>query len=891
MRDHSRFKKPFLLKYLHRLFILLSLTPAIWIVSINTAFAQNRTYQTKMLNHDAPEINGIIDEPAWEIVEWSGNFTQRAPYENQPPSQQTSFKILYDDNNLYVAIKAFDTEVHKIEKRLTRRDKFEGDWVAIGIDSYNDKLTAFVFSVNVSGVKGDLIITNDTEEDETWDPVWYVKTKIVADGWIAEMKIPLSQLRFAKKETYAWGLEVSRKLFRKEEFSLWQMVPQEASGWVSMWGELHGISNIKPNREVELVPYAMGKFETNEKEEGNPYITGTDWGYNIGMDAKVAVTNDLTLNITVNPDFGQVEADPSEVNLTAFESFFKEKRPFFVEGNNIYNYQITNDGDAGLDNLFYSRRIGRRPGHEPEIKDGEYMSCPEFTRILGAVKLSGKTQNGWSIGVLESLTNEEKAEIDAEGKRRKEIIEPLTNYFNARIQKDFNKGKTIAGGMVTATNRFIHDSTLNYLPSSAYTGGADFTQFWKDKAYYFGLKTVFSQIYGKEEAITDLQESPQRYYQRPDATHLSVDTTRISLFGHGGTIEGGKIGQGHWRYGGWITWRSPGLELNDMGFLREADIVQQVFWGGYRIWEPFSIFRRMNINVAQWSGWDFAGSNIYTGYNFNVNTQFKNYWRFGTGVNRNGKSISRSELRGGPELANPGRWNNWLNIRTDERKKLSFSAFLFNSWGDQDYRRSVDFGVGISYRPFDFLQFSIQPGYGITRREAIYIETIELTDENRYLVSYINQEMASADLRIDVSITPDLSIQFWGQPFVFSGNYSDFMKVVNPGATKYIDQFYKFSDAEITYGESDNIYYVDENQDGQTDYQFDNPDFSFFEFRSNLVIRWEYLPGSTAYLVWSQGRTGDHPDGQFSLSENINHLSAVTPHNVFLLKVSLRFSF
>jgi len=892
MSNQGLFKQAFRFSIHLKLFIrllVLFLLLIIWFP--DSASAQDRTYETRMLVGEVPSINGIIDEAAWESVEWGGDFTQREPYENQPPSQRTSFKILYDNNNLYVAIKAFDTEIDQIEKRLTRRDNFEGDWVAIGIDSYYDKLTAFVFSVNASGVKGDLIITNDNDNDDTWDPVWYVKTKIESDGWVAEMRIPLSQLRFAKEDRHVWGLQVARQLFRKEEFSIWQMVPQEAAGWVSLWGKLHGISNIKPKKEVELIPYAMGKFETSEKEEGNPFAAGSEWGYNIGLDGKVAVTNDLTLNFTVNPDFGQVEADPSEVNLTAFESFFEEKRPFFVEGNNIYNYQVTSDGDGSLDNLFYSRRIGRKPSYEPELQDGEYIKSPEFTRILGAVKLSGKTQNGWSIGILESLTNEEKAEIDAEGNRRKETIEPLTNFFDTRIQKDFNKGKTIVGGMVTATNRFINDSTLNYLPKAAYTGGADFTQYWKDKAYYLGLRTVFSQINGSTEAITDLQEAPQRYFQRPDASHLSVDTTKTSLFGHGGTLEGGKIGQGHWRYGGWVTWRSPGLELNDMGFLREADYIQQVFWGGYRIWEPFSIFRRMNINGAQWSGWDFAGNKLYTGYNLNLNMQFKNYWRFGIGVNRNGESISRSELRGGPALLNPGRWNNWFHVNTDERKKLSFSIFGFNSWGNQNYRRSMDYGLGISYRPFDFLQLSFNPGYGKTIREGIYIETIDYNDDVRYIVSAIDQEMTNADFRINLSITPDLSIEYWGQPFIFSGNYSEFKRVSNPGAETYLDQFHQFSSAEITYDEPDNVYYVDENQDGHTDYQFDNPDFSFFEFRSNLVIRWEYIPGSTAYLVWSQGRTGDYPDGRFSLNENIDRLSKTTPHNVFLLKASFRFCF
>ena len=858
----------------------------------NSIYAQKRVYQTEKLSTSAPLIDGFIEDEAWETIDWGTDFIQRDPYENAPPSQQTAFKILYDDNNIYVAIRAYDSVPEKIERRLTRRDEFQGDWIAVAFDSYNDDLTAFAFSVNAAGVKGDVIATNDNELDDTWNPVWYVKTSIDDLGWVAEMRIPLTQLRFSDEEEHTWGLEVMRQLFRKEEFSVWQMVPQEASGWVSEWGELTGIKNINPKKEIELLPYAMIKYETSEKEEGNPFATGSEWGYNAGLDGKVAITNDLTLNFTVNPDFGQVEADPSEVNLTAFESFFAEKRPFFVEGANIFDYPLTaGDGPFSSDNLFYSRRIGRQPQYEPELNDGEYSKTPEFTTILGAAKLSGKTQNGWSIGILESLTREEKALIDNNGERREETVEPLTNFFNARIQKDINKGKTTVGGMFTATNRFINDSTLEFLPKSAYSGGVDFANFWDNKSYYISTKAVFSTVNGSKEAITELQESPQRYYQRPDANHLTLDTTLTSLTGSGGTIEGGKIGGGHWSYGGWSTWRSPGLELNDQGYLRGADFMNQILWVGYRIWEPFSIFRSINFNSATWAGWDFSGLNLYSGFSTNVHMQFKNYWSFGTGVNRDGEEIMRHELRGGSALRAPGGWNNWFNISSDSRKKVVGSIFMHNGWLGDGYARAINAGLELEYRPLDFLQISLSPNYFKEDKQIIFIETTSYDDKDVHLVSRIEQEYTSLDIRINLSITPDLSIQYWGQPFVFSGNYSEFKKVVDPMNMDIMQQYYTFNEGEIFHDKDETEYLIDENGDGIADYSFENPDFSFFEFRSNLVIRWEYIPGSTAYLVWSQGRTGDHPDGQFSLSDNINRLSLLTPSNTFLLKISYRFSF
>jgi len=848
-----------------------------------------RIYHTTRLIGEPPVIDGLIDETVWEGSEWSGDFIQKEPYEYAEPSQKTAFKILFDDNHLYVAIRAFDTEPDKIERRLGRRDNTEGDWVAIGISSYNDKLSAFGFIVNAVGVKGDGMVNNDTEWDDTPQPVWYVKTSIDQLGWVAEMKIPLNQLRFAKMENHIWGLEVMRTLFRKEEFSVWQMIPQDADAWVSRWGELHGINNIKPKKEIALTPYVMGSFETSEKEEGNPFQTGTEWNYNAGLDGKIAVTNDLTLNFTINPDFGQVEADPSEVNLSAFESYFREQRPFFIEGSNIFNYPVSSG--HGRDNLFYSRRIGRRPRYYPELGDNEYAKSPEFTRILGAFKLSGKTRNGWSIGLLESVTNKEYATIDNNGEERKEVVEPFTNFVNARLQKDINKGKTIIGGIFTSTNRFINDSTLEFMPTAAYTGGLDFEQFWDKRTWNLRVKVFLSSVSGSKEAILDLQEAPQRYYQRPDATHLSVDSNLTVLQGNGGSFSAAKFGRGHWRYGISGGWRTPGLSINDIGFQQRADAIDQSAWGNYVIWKPFSIFRSMNINVSQWSGWDFNGTHLFAGIRASWNTQFKNYWSVNVWGSRPFFDIDRHQLRGGPSIYKPGQWRVGTGVESDERKKLVADFFILRAWGDDTYRNSFDIGFGLTWQPLPSLQLSVSPVYINDLETAIYIETIDYMDEQRYIVSNLDSKELIINLRINYSITPDLTIQFWGQPFFFSGDYSVFKKVTDAGNTNYYSQFHFFDEDEITFNEDDNEYLIDENGDGNIDYSFDNPDFSFYEFRSNFVIRWEYIPGSTAYFVWSQGRTGDHPDGRFSLSDNINYLFDQTPMNIFLLKFSYRFSF
>ena len=845
-----------------------------------------RVYKTNRIIGAPPVIDGFIDDDAWELVDWSGDFTQKEPYEFAPPSQQTAFKVLFDDNNLYVAIRAFDTEPNKIEKRLSRRDGFEGDWVGIGVDSYNDDLTGFGFTVTAAGVKGDVIMTNDNQMDDTWNPVWYVKVSTDELGWLAEMRIPLTQLRFANIEDHVWGFEVMRQLFRKEEFSVWQMVPQEASGWVSLWGELVGIDNIKPKKEIELVPYLMGSFEKSEKIEDDPFSKGTSWGYNAGLDGKIAVTNDLTLNFTINPDFGQVEADPSEVNISAFESYFEEKRPFFIEGSNIFNFPVASGHSR--DNLFYSRRIGRRPHYDPELDDDEYVDMPEFTRILGAFKLSGKTRNGWSIGVMESVTNSEIATIDSLGKQRKEKIEPFTNFFNARVQKDINKGNTIIGGMITATNRFINDSTLKFLPNSAYTGGLDFTNYWKDKSYYIKAKVVFSTVGGDSSSITELQRAPQRYYQRPGENHLNVDSSLTSLSGSGGNIEGGKIGGGNWRYGIRTWWLSPGIDLNDMGFMRRSDVINQSAWLEYIIWTPFSIFRSMNYSLMEWAGWSYSGRKLYTGFRFAARTQFTNYWSINTGLRWEGIDLSRMELRGGPAILYPANWKTWLSIHSDARKKFVFAIYGSVEIGNNNNKLHQDIDVEFSYRPFNALQLSLTPEFTVDYDKTKYVETIESSTGNRYIVGSLTRHITSMDIRVNFSFTPDLSLQYWGQPFVYTADYHRFAEVVEPGNTVINDQYYVFADNEISYNIDSDIYTVTEND--QASFTFENPDFSVFEFRSNFVIRWEYIPGSTAYFVWSQGRAGDVPYGDFDFNEHIRNLVDVEPTNVFLLKLSYRIS-
>jgi hypothetical protein len=855
---------------------------------------KKRVYVTHPINPHPPKIDGKLDDPVWKKVPWEGNFIQREPLEGENPSQNTAFKILYDDKFLYVAIRAFDTEPDKIVKRMARRDNMDGDWVGIDIDSYFDKRTAFSFRVNAAGVKEDRTMTEDGGNiDSNWDPIWKVKTAVDDKGWVAEMRIPFNQLRFASKNDLVWGLQLNRMLFRKEEFSNWQFIPKDASGWVQGFGELRGIAAIKSKGLVQLLPYTVGKTQRFEREEGNPFATGKLSSLAGGLDGKIGITSDLTLDFTINPDFGQVEADPSEVNLTAFETYFHEKRPFFIEGSNILSFDIMGgDGTFSQDNLFYSRRIGRSPHHSPDINDDEFMDFPANTSILGAFKITGKTRSGLSIGILDGLTSRETAQIDFQGQRRDEVVEPFTNYLVMRVQKDYRKGNTILGGMFTSTHRSLKDPSLNFLHKAAYSGGLDFYHTWKKKTYYFSLKTLFSHVRGDREAILETQESPLRYYQRPDATHLSVDPNRTSLTGHGGTISFGKQGSGHFRFSTGVTWRSPGLELNDVGYLYTADVIMQWSWIGYRVWKPLWIFKEFGINFNQWKGLDFAGTDIFGGGNINGWADLKNSWGFNFGINRQDASTSTTVLRGGPSLKRPGGWGYWANMYSDRRKSIYFNIGSSAMKYPYDWSTGRSYWGGVTYRPGSALSISLYPSLDFTRTLLQYVDTLDVNNggDNRYLMASIDQKTVSLTIRLNYSITPELSIQFYGQPFISAGRYTNFKYITQPHADTVSGRFHVYDSQEIGYDPNEEMYTVSEAGTGFSPYSFENPNFNFMQFRSNLVIRWEYSPGSTVYLVWSQGRTDTDTRGEFNFGNDIRNLFRVQPHNVFLIKFTYRFN-
>ncbi len=859
---------------------------------------EQKFYHTIDIDAASLQIDGEISESIWEEVPWGENFTVLRPNNGDAPQQQTKFKIVYDKEHIYLAFYALHSDPQKIESRLGRRDNFPGDWVEVNIDSYNDNNTAYSFSLSVSGVKGDEFITNNGENwDSNWNPIWYGKAKIVEDGWTAEMKIPLSQLRFGQQDQYTWGLQVTRNDFGSDEQSSWQFIPNNAAGFVSNFAELTGISGIKPKRQIEIQPYVTSSLRKSPQEEGNPFADGTDAGLNVGVDGKIGITNDITLDFTVNPDFGQVEADPSALNIDGFQIFFGERRPFFIENSNLFDDRVSEfeaGGPFGNDRLFHSRRIGARPQGSVDSPDGSFTEVPDFTSILGAAKVSGKTKKGLSIGLLQTITAQERMLISQNGEETDAIVEPLTNYSVGTVRQDFKEGASYVGLTLTSANRRLEGTGLeDQFHKDAFSGGLKALHTWKDREWRLVGNLIMSRVNGTAAKITQTQTSFEHYFQRPDADHLSVDETKTSLTGHGGTVTLGNYGgDDNLSFQGGVTWRSPELELNDIGFLSNADQIDHAFWAGYQFPKPFSIFRRYRINYNHYARWTYGGEHLYSAVNVNTHAGFTNFWSAGGGLTYELKDISSKALFGGPLLRRAGGYSPWFYINSDERKSFTYgtSFFGFRSTGGDKGAVAVDgFNVFTRYQPTDALSLSLGLNYFQQDRAIQNVSFAEYNGQDRFITARIEQKTLNFNLRINYSITPNMTFEYWGQPFISRGNYSEFKFITDPLATTFTDRFELFSENQIFAEETGDYFNIDENGDSLTDYGFSNPDFNFLQFRSNLVFRWEYRPNSEIFLVWTNGTTnsGDPEKGLFpSLSED---LFAQQGNSIFLFKVTYRY--
>ncbi len=840
-------------------------------------------------------VDGTPDDSVWQQVPWSQNFTQYQPSDTAAATQRSKFKILYDKRFLYIAWRCYDNTADGPEVRLGRRDDFPGDWIEINFDSFNDKRTGFSFTTSASGVKNDEFISKDGNDwDGSWNPTWLTKSRVDSLGYTVESKIPFSQLRFGKAEEQIWGLQSTRMLFRNDERDTWAPLRQSQQGWVSRFGKLRGIKGVTPRKPLEVQPYVLGQLNAGgEYDAENPFASRVENRFTAGLNGRIGITNDIAVNFTINPDFGQVEADPGAINLEGFQIFFSERRPFFVENQNIFSYNLT-EAEAGgaynADLVFYSRRIGSSPSRivDEDSDASFYVDQPENTTIIGASKVSGKTQSGLSIGLLNSVTQREYARIDSAGTRLRQVVEPLTSYSVARVQQDLNERNTTVGVIATAVNRQLNAGTedLSFLHRSAYSGGLDVLHRWNNRAWYVSANAVLSQVAGTPEAITRTQTAFERLFQRPDADHLSVDSSRTSLAGHGGTVRIGKA-DGKWIFETGLTWRSPGLELNDIGFLQNSEQISYFGWAQRRWLQPFGIFRWLRWNHNIYLNWDWSGRALGRSYNTNAHTQFKNFWLISTGITAEQQDISTTTLRGGPALRRPAGFGGFIQIGSNSTKKLQVFPFFRGGRSYDGTVASAFWGVYTNWQIIPALSISLTPELERSRRLDQYVDQIKQGAEVVYLNSRIDQRTFNVTLRATYSITPNLTIQYYGQPFVAKGQYGSFNRVSSdPTARNFDDRFVVFASDQIArYGDE---FSVDEDRDGTADYRFNDPDFNFIQFRSNMVARWEYLPNSEIFLVWSQGITTTGDPTQDVLTSLSDNLLGGEIRNTFLIKATHR---
>ncbi len=851
--------------------------------------ARQRVYTATRLTTTKPLIDGKLDDACWKKGMWVDHYTQLVPKEGAKPTYQTELNIQFDNKNLYIAFRAFDGQPYKILRLAGVRDETVGDMVGVSFDCYRDYRTGFEFTLTAWGQKVDLVHSNPMKqdfkwniEDYNWNAVWSGKVGMEDSAWVAELEVPFSQLRYSGQDEQVWGMHTWRWIARLQEESNWEVQSLTGPGMLYNYGELRGITGLKKSRRLEIMPFALGDLRTMKKEPSNPFAEkGRIWGGNMGLDAKIGLSSNFTIDLTVNPDFGQVESDPSVMNLTAFETFYEEKRPFFLEGLTIFDYKLDDQS------LFYSRRIGHYPSLTVNPNAGHFADSPDKTTILSAIKLSGTNSKGLSVGLIQSVTANEFARLsDAEGNRRTVKVEPLTSYVIGRIQKVYKAGNTVLGGIMTSTNRYFADKTLEFLSRNVYTGGADLVHYWKDKTFYIDTRLTGSFINGSREAITDLQESSARYYQRPGADYLKYDTTKTTLSGSGGKFRIGKGSGGFWRYSTGATWISPGLELNDLGYMTSADEIKQLNVVSYFINQPVSIFRSYNISLEQFNTWNFNGTYLGSGGHFSFSSGFKNQWSFEANLIYHSSAYDTRILRGGYDFKMPYNLMTFGSLKSDKSKNIIGVLAYSSEYSGNNSAKRFQLQPGFTIRPFRRLKIGLSANYENNFNSLQYVSTINYSSEKRYILGRIDQKTLGLTFRADLYLTPEFSVQYYGSPFNSRGIYSDFKRVTNPDAPGYEERFTHYNNVVPSGGR----YLLDENNDFIPDYSIDDPDFNFYQFRSNLVAKWEYRLGSFIYLVWSMEKTGETGFHKSSLFETFHQLGSIYPKNIFLIKLNYWFS-
>jgi len=804
-------------------------------------------------------LDGDLSDAAWQAAPEFTDFTQHDPDDGRPASLPTSVRIVYDDNAIYFGAKM--TDDHPPTALLTRRDNFvNDDFLSINIDSQHDRLSGNAFTVTPADEQLDTVLYNDIGEDVSWDGVWEAVTKIVPGGWIAEVRVPFSQLRFPERPSQVWGLNITRRTTRTNETVRIVNTPKGGTGFVSHFADLAGLDGIHRGQSLEIVPYGVARSDVRSRfDRANPFLQQSKEKLDGGLDVKYALTSTLTLTGTINPDFGQVEVDPAVVNLSQFETFYPEKRPFFTEGLNIFN---SGDSPApehwnffNAPTVFYSRRIGRSP---QGFVDADFVDSPTETTILGAAKLTGKLGK-WTLGVLDALTDNERARFIAGPSRQRQMVEPMTNYFVTRDTREIGSNARI-GVMVTSVNRRLPDELSN-LRDRAATAGTDGYVRFANNDWMFEWFAAGSHLAGSPESIAIAESSPSRYYGRPDATSFHFDPTRTSLDGWAGKAMLSKT-TGRWRGFAEVQAYSPGFETNDVGFMQRTDVISSHAVIRYQNDHPTDRFREKNVWFGAWMNRNFDGDGLGRGVFVEHSAVLANYWNYKATLYLSPGVIDDRLTRGGPVVRTRRSWDSTESIGSDDRKRFYFMVNAHGEGtGDGTYNRTL--GVTLTARPSPSLVLSVSPTVGRLHDHTQYLATIAdpaatATYGNRYVFADLEQRTFELGTRVDWTVTPKLSFQLYMQPFVASGDFHDAHSLVRARSADF-----------EPYGGA-----------------IGNPDFNFRSVRASAVTRWEFRPGSALYIVWNENRADTLGAGDFRIRRDLRGVANAPSHDVFLVKMS-----
>ncbi len=856
-------------------------------------------------------IDGRLDEGVWTTAPAASTFVQGEPIEGAPAQHRTEVRVLYDEQALYVGARMYDDSPQAIARQLVRRDETgQFDFLELSLDPDLDLRTGYVFQISAAGVQGDAYLFDDVRDDRSWDAVWESAVQVDEQGWTAELRIPLSQIRYLPSPNpQDWGINFTRQRVASNERSYFSLESRRRYGRVSVFGRLSGMELAQGVSRLELRPYVLTRGRAGPVEDGNPFQQRRDANASAGLDARYGIGANFTLDATVNPDFGQVEVDPAVINLSAFETFYPERRPFFVEDARIFDFALS----GGQNSLFYSRRIGRRP-QRSSLSGASYVDVAEQTSILGAMKLTGRTARGLSVGFLGTLTGREngRAYFASGDSLTSFLAEPRSEYAVFGAQQELRAGATVVGGILSTMHRSLPDDrSLDFLPSRAAYSGVNFQHTWSQRAWALWGFVAASYTAGSELAVLRLQRGPNHYRQRPDASGLGVDSSATSLTGAEWRLQVERRSGRHWTGAVWAAQRTPGFEVNDIGYFQGSERLDGGVRVSYQEITPGRVLRSYRLTALTFHNWRHEALREPLSYSAwggahkagqvatNADLTFLNYWGLNTGFSYSPEVRSEVPTRGGPLMLVPARVTYSLRGDTDPRARLTVSPSVqFMRSNPEEWSSSLTLAIG--YRPSSQVDIEVEPSLAREQDPRQYVAaandpSFTSTFGQRFVFADIDRTTFSLSTRLNVTFTSHLTLQLFAQPLLSAGEFVTYKQLSQAGT----DRFDPFEEGiAVPNGTSvvcvdgrtcrvGDTRFVDFQGDGLSDISFRERDFRVRSLRGNAVLRWEYRPGSTLYLVWQQGRYyEDRAASEFGLSQEFGWLLRQQPDNVLILKMN-----